>query len=73
MKNWTPEEIKELRLKRGTIQKTFAELLGVTREYICYLEKGVRTPSNIMKRLLDCVEEKENGREKKEHGNKRHL
>lgn len=51
-------------------QKAFGELLGVTRNYIYYLEKGVKEPSKTLKLLLDCIEkEKGKGGEKK-HGKK---
>ena len=47
-------------------------MLRVTREYVVYLEKGVRKPSNTMKALLDCLEENEKGKESVKHG-KRNL
>ena len=56
MKQWTPEQIKAFRKKLDLYQKEFAELLGVTKEYICYLEKGVRTPSMTLKLFLNCLE-----------------
>lgn len=68
MKEWTPQEIKEFRKRLNLLQKDFAKLLRVTREYIVYLEKGVRTPSDTMKALLDCLEEKEKGKRKESEG-----
>jgi DNA-binding transcriptional regulator YiaG len=68
MKEWTPEQIKDFRKRLNLYQKDFALLLRVTRHYIGYLEKGVRTPSNTMKALLDCLEEKEKGKGVKRHG-----
>jgi DNA-binding transcriptional regulator YiaG len=56
MKKWTPEEIKAFRKRLNLYQKDFALLLRVTREYVIYLEKGVRTPSDTMRALLDCLE-----------------
>ncbi len=54
-------------------QKAFGELLGVTRNYIYYLEKGVKEPSKTLKLLLDCIE-KEKGKEVKKHGKaSRHI
>jgi len=49
-------------------------LLRVTEQYVCNLEKGVRTPSNTMRALLDCLErkEKEKGKESVKRG-KRNL
>jgi len=74
MKPWTPEEIKEFRERLNLYQKDFAALLRVTVQYVCNLEKGVRSPGNTMKALLDCLERQENekGKEEKKHG-KRHL
>ncbi len=72
MKKWTPKEIKDFRTRLNLYQKDFALLLRVTREYVIYLEKGVRTPSDTMRALLDCLEENEKGKEKKNHG-KRNL
>ncbi len=59
-----PEEIKAFRKDRNLYQKDLASLLRVTKEYICYLEKGVRTPSNTMRALLDCLE-REYGKERR--------
>jgi len=42
MKKWTPEEIRGLRDSLGLTQQAFGEVVGVTREYVNYLEKGVR-------------------------------
>lgn len=76
MKQWTPEEIRDFRIKHDLYQRELADLLGVTREYFNYLERGVRTPSKTLRLLLDCVEkqlkENEKGKEVKKHGN-RHL
>jgi len=70
MKQWTQEEIKDFRQRLNLYQKDFAALLRVTVQYVCNLEKGVRSPSNTMKALLDCLELKENekGKESKRHG-----
>lgn len=53
---WNKEEIKAFRLRLQLSQSDFAQLLGVTREYITYLETGVRTPSDTFQRLLECLE-----------------
>lgn len=56
MKQWTPGEIKEFRQRLNLYQKDLAALLRVTEQYVCNLEKGVRSPSNTMRALLDCLE-----------------
>jgi len=63
-KQWTPEEIREFRKRLKLHQKDFAELIGVTRLYIIYLEKGVRNPSKTLKILLTLLEQQENLKEK---------
>jgi DNA-binding transcriptional regulator YiaG len=74
MKQWTPDEIKAFRQRLNLYQKDFAGLLRVTEQYVCNMEKGVRTPGDTMKALLDCLEQKENekGKESRKHG-KRNL
>lgn len=56
MKEWTSEEIRELRESHNLYQKDFAELLGVSRVYVNYLENGVKKPGKILRKLLDCIE-----------------
>lgn len=69
MSEWTPDRIKTLRLKKGLSQQAFGKSLGVTRNFIYYLERGERKPSKILQLLLDCVEkENEKGKEKRERG-----
>ena len=58
MKEWNPENIKELRAKYKLSQKALGELLGISRNYVYYLERGERTPSKTINLLLDCIEEK---------------
>ena len=70
MRKWTPKRIKDLRQKLSLSQTAFGKLLGVTRHYIYYLEKGVRVPSKTLSLLLDCIEKEKGG--EKEHG-KRNL
>lgn len=74
MRNWTPEEIIELRRKYNLSQPVFGNLLGVSGNYIYLLEKGVKNPSMTLKLLMNCVERQLNEKEKggKKHG-KRHL
>jgi len=74
MKEWTPEQIKDFRKRLNLYQKDFGALLGVTREYVGYLERGVRRPSRTLKALLNCLERQENekGKERRQYG-KRNL
>ena len=58
MKQWRKEEIKGLRKYLGLTQKEFAKMLGVTRVYIMMLETGRKQPSELLKKLFDCLEEK---------------
>ena len=61
MKSWTPEEIKKLREKYKLSQNSFGERLGVSRNYIYYLERGEKTPSKTLRLLLNYIE-KEKGK-----------
>ncbi len=56
MKEWTPQEIKELRTSHSITQKAFADLLGVTRVYVGLLERNEKKPSKMLKLLLNYVE-----------------
>jgi len=58
MKKWTSKELKALRKKHKLSQRALGELLRVTDQYIYYLERGVREPSDSFRLLLDCIEEK---------------
>lgn len=70
MKEWTKEQIQELRQRLNLYQREIAQRLGVTGEYVVYLEKGVKTPSKTLKLLLDYIEREQNEKEKgeKKHG-----
>lgn len=74
MRDWTPKEIRQLRQAMGLSQKKFAEILGVTEQFIYYLERGVRIATKPFRLLLDCIAEKhlkenEKGKEsEKKHG-----
>ncbi len=57
MKTWTPEEIKKFRKQLTLSQKDFATTIGVCRQYINYLEKGVKSPSKTLKILLSLLEQ----------------
>ncbi len=66
---WTPERIKDFRLRLGLTQKAFGKLLGVTDRYIFFLEKGVKKPSKTLQLLLDCLEKTlPEGKKKKKGG-----
>lgn len=54
----------------GLTQAEFGKLIGVSRNYICYLERGERRPSKTLMLLLDCIEEKEKEKEKMKGGKK---
>jgi DNA-binding transcriptional regulator YiaG len=77
MKPWTPEQIRQLRELHNLYQKDFAELLGVSRVYVNYLEQGVRKPSKTLMKLLDCIEAVtglylEKGKKTKKKGEEKH-
>jgi len=50
-----PDRIKNLRFEMGLSQEAFGKRLGVTRNFIYYLERGERKPSKTLQLLLDCV------------------
>ena len=58
MKQWASKDIKTLRKRYKLSQKALADLIGVTDQYVYYLERGVRTTGKSLTLLLNCVEEK---------------
>ena len=56
MKEWTLKDLKALRKKYKLSQKALSELIGVTEQYVYYLERGLRTTGKPLKLLLDYVE-----------------
>lgn len=60
--NWDAQSIKKFRQSLGLTQAQFAEMLGITRRYVVYLESGKYKPSRLLERLLDCI--KKQGGEK---------
>jgi transcriptional regulator with XRE-family HTH domain len=58
MREWTSKDLKALRKKYKLSQKALSDLIGVTEQYVYYLERGMRNTSKPLKLLLDCVEEK---------------
>jgi DNA-binding transcriptional regulator YiaG len=76
MEAWESEDVKALRKSHNLSRRAFSELLGVTGNYVYLLEKGVKTPSNTLRLLLDCVTQQlnEKGKEIKRHGKaQRHI
>ena len=72
--DWAPEDIKRFKEHHGLTGDSMAETLGVTRSYVFQLMNGFKSPSETIKRLLRCLDEKttETGKEKaygKAHGN----
>ena len=55
---WTSKNIKKLRGDMTLTQADFGQRLGVPGNYIYLLEKEVKTPSDTLKFLLDCIEER---------------
>ena len=72
MRTWTKDEIISLRKALRLSQTSFGDLIGVTRQYVYYLERGVRTPSKTLAILLECINQKETKKKKevKKHGKK---
>ena len=55
-REWTPKQVKELRLRLGKTQKEFAEMLGVHVVTIIRWEKGNFNPSKMALKLLDSYD-----------------
>ncbi len=56
MKKWTSDDLKALRKKYKLSQKALSNLIGVTEQYVYYLERGMRTTGKPLKLLLNYVE-----------------
>ena len=56
MKQWNSKELKTLRKKYKLSQKALSDLIGVTEQYVYYLERGMRTTGKPLKLLLNYVE-----------------
>jgi len=61
---WTPDKIKELRQSLKLSQQAFGVRIGVTREYVNKLEKGVKNPSKTLCILFGYIQRYENENEK---------
>jgi len=62
MKAWLPDEIREFRKRLGMTQRQFASLIGVSGNYVYYLEGGERKPSKTLRILLNCLEKEQSER-----------
>ena len=56
MKDWTPQEIADLRAEYKLTRKALGQLVGVTVTAIYQWEKEVRTPLKTTKILLSRIE-----------------
>jgi transcriptional regulator with XRE-family HTH domain len=56
MKEWTSKDLKALRKKYKLSQKALSNIIGVTEQYVYYLERGMRQTGKPLKLLLDYVE-----------------
>ncbi len=57
MKDWTPEQIEDLRKTFKLTRKAMGELAGVTVATIYHWERGLRKPSKSLKILLSRIEQ----------------
>jgi len=57
MKTWTAQDIKIFRKKYKLSQRALSDLIGVTEQYVYYLERGVRSTGKSLKLLLGYIEE----------------
>ncbi len=55
---WTPEAIRSFKERHCLTAPAMAAMLGITRVYVFHLMNGHKTPSDILNRLLDCLDEK---------------
>ena len=53
MKYWTPEEIKDLRLRKRLTQERFAKLIGVSLSSVHNWERGLKHPQLTILGKLD--------------------
>lgn len=58
VKEYTPEQIKNLRLKNGASQAVFAAYLNTTVSTIQKWEQGKKKPSGLSLKLLNIVDSK---------------
>lgn len=53
---WTPDAIRGFKDRHRLTAESMAELLGINRSYVFLLMKGQKTPSNMLCRLLVCLD-----------------
>ena len=58
VKEYTPEQIKNLRLRNGASQAVFAAYLNTTVSTIQKWEQGKKQPSGLSLKLLNIVDSK---------------
>lgn len=58
IKEFTPEQIKKIRIKNGTSQAVFAAYLNTTVSTIQKWEQGQKKPSGVSLKLLNIVHNK---------------
>jgi DNA-binding transcriptional regulator YiaG len=57
MKNWTPKQIFDFRIKNNLTQTGLGEIVGVSKTTVYQWERGERRPSKTAKILLSKIEE----------------
>jgi DNA-binding transcriptional regulator YiaG len=57
MKEWTPKQVVDFRLKNGLTQAAFGKMVGVSNITVYQWERGERRPSKTAKILLTKIEE----------------
>lgn len=55
---WTPEAIRGFKKRHKLTAPGMAAMLGINRSYVFLLMKGQCKPSEIIQRLLDCLDSK---------------
>lgn len=55
---WAPEEIKGFKERHKLTAENMGNILGVTRSYIFLLIKGEKSPSKVLCKLLELMDEK---------------
>jgi putative transcriptional regulator len=58
IKEYTPEEIKKIRLRNKTSQSIFAHYLNISSSTIKQWERGIKKPTGSALKLLNIVDKK---------------
>jgi DNA-binding XRE family transcriptional regulator len=53
---WTPAAIRSFKDRHSLTAPAMAAMLGINRSYVFLLMKGQYKPSDILCRLLDCLD-----------------